>query len=731
MPDDIKNDDAEKTVLKGETAIKGEAGAKSGIPYLIIVDGPRQGLKFPLISGDNIIGRVMGSEILLEDQSVSRRHAIITQSREGWTIDDQGSKNGTYVNGQRIHEKVNIGHGDVITVGIYSMRLITKEVSEEEETKPLPPDWEGKTVMMSAPQEDDTATLAGKEKKEEGEEDVSAEEGAEDEKKKKMEEIEVPEEVSEVSEKEEGKKKRPRWWNFFLIALIILAIGGGAVYAYFEFFYKPPQQIEPVKPPEPKEPTKPSKPELPGEQPAKPGEPVAEGGVTPSAPSPEPAKPELPAEVPVFLDFASSPLPATIQFQGKDYGQTPIKVQVKLKAGEEYSAEATFDLKEIGEKHKEVSEFTVKRDQPLIPILFKGPIGAIKVQEIPRETTLYLEAFFVYDPFNAKTAKLEDVVFGKPIYVPYGKYVIELRKPKELAGSGEFVKDIRYKREILITEDNPIYMLKVQEKDLEEFPVEILSVPANADVFIDAKKVGVTPFKGVFPLGEHTLSLRKDGYLEHKQELKMDMNVPFKTEIEMKTTVAGEFINAGKHLMQKGRHKEAIEKLSEVFKQNPTPGETAQAQYLIGSAFVHLGDLSTAEGYFRQAMENEVMKHPSLLGLVSVYHGLGRTSEAIPHLVEVLINSQDEEIKKEANALFAKISPLRSIMYILTDPEGATVYLNEKKIEEKTPVILPDLTLGNYKVRIEKEGYIPQDLSINFSVNEFNPVIVKLKEKPE
>jgi hypothetical protein len=70
-------------------------------------------------------------------------------------------------------------------------------------------------------------------------------------------------------------------------------------------------------------------------------------------------------------------------------------------------------------------------------------------------------------------------------------------------------------------------------------------------------------------------------------------------------------------------------------------------------------------------------------------------------------------------------------MYILTDPEGATVYLNEKKIEEKTPVILPDLTLGNYKVKIEKDGYMPQDLSINFSVNEFNPVIVKLKPKPE
>ena len=62
-----------------------------------------------------------------------------------------------------------------------------------------------------------------------------------------------------------------------------------------------------------------------------------------------------------------------------------------------------------------------------------------------------------------------------------------------------------------------------------------------------------------------------------------------------------------------------------------------------------------------------------------------------------------------------------------SEPEGARVFLNDKLMEQQTPLILPDLSLGNYKVHIEKDGYLPQDLSISLSVNEFNPVLVKLK----
>lgn len=735
MPEEIKKDrdpdtsEYDETALQSEDEMKG--GAKVDGPYLILVQGPHQGFKFPMVSGDNTIGRIMGSEVLLEDHSVSRRHAVVTWSSEGWTVTDCGSKNGTFVNGQKISEKVTIGHGDVVHAGIYALRLVTKPMSKDEEIKP-PPDWEGRTLMTATRirPDEETATLAEAERKKK-----EAEEKKEGEEEKPIDErgteLEIPQEIQEEGSE---AKVSPRRKFLMLIVLILLVIGATA-YVYFKFIYKGSRPGAPVKTPAASAEETPAvgapqdaAPQQQGAQQPAGAQPTE--GTAPAVP-PQPPKLEVSATVPVFLDFASSPLPAAVSFQGQDYGMTPVKVQAKLDVDKPYSADAVFEFKEIGEKYKLTVPFTVKRDEPLIPILFKGPIGAFKLMELPRDTQLYIEGYFIYDPFNARTAKLENVVFGKPVYVPYGKYVVELRREKELAGSGEFTQAIRYRREILISEDSPIFALKISDSDLNEFPVEVVSVPVGADVFIDAQKVGVTPYKGIFPLGEHSLSLRKDGYFEHKQDLKMDANIPVKMEIAMKTTAAGEFVNAGKLLMQKSLYKEAIEKMTEVFKNNPSDGEIAQARYLIGSCFVHLNDLGTAESYFKQSVENADMKYPSMLGLVSVYYGQGRKEEAIPAIVEVMLNAKDEEIKREATTLFRQISPLKSIIYIYSNPDGARVYLNDKLIGMVTPLILPELSLGNYRVRIEKDGFMPQDLNINLSINEFNPVIVDLKPLPE
>lgn len=718
MADDrIKGaDEFDETVFKTERGINGEDEKRPPVgPYFVIIQGPKQGLKFPLMQGENAIGRAIGSEVLLEDQSVSRRHARVTATPDGWLVEDFGSKNGTFVNGHRILEKVTIGHGDIIQVGIYTLRLITRPVTEEEEIKPLPPDWEGKTVMMGAvEEEEETATIVGK-MKGVTETEVSArrKEGGEDVPPEERPAIAVPEEISE-------EKKRPLWLRISLISLIVLAVAGAGAYAYFEIIMKP---VMPVK--------EDAAGEAPpvgsvGEVPAEHGKPGAVGvGAAGQAVGGTVEK--LPAAIPVFLDFASNPLPANVFFQGQEIGTTPLKTQVTLDVGKTYSAEAEFNLKDIGEKYREEQTFVVGHDDPLIKILFKGPIGVLKVLELPRGVDLYLEGYFIYDPFKARTAKLDSVVFGKPVYIPFGKYIIELRGERELAGSGEYIKDIKYRREVLLTEDQPVLELKITEKDLSEFPVEIISIPAGADVFIDAVKVGKTPYQGIFPVGEHILGLRKDGYFEHKQEIKMDKNIPVKLEVPLKTTVAGEFINAGKLLMQNGRFKEAIDKLTGVFNNNPTPGEIAQARYLLGSCFVHMGDIATAEGYFRQAMDDSEMRHAALLGMVSVFHVQGKTEEAIPYLVEVFLNSKEEDIIKEARALFQQISPLKSIIYIATTPEGAKVYLNDQLRSEVTPLIIPGVPLGSHKIRVEKDGYLPQEFRKSFSINEFEKIIIELQ----
>src|SRR5437764_12841495 len=54
--------------------------------------------------------------MVLDDARVSWRHATVRWAGQGWIIEDQGSTNGTYVQGQRIHQ-VEIGPGSVVHLG--------------------------------------------------------------------------------------------------------------------------------------------------------------------------------------------------------------------------------------------------------------------------------------------------------------------------------------------------------------------------------------------------------------------------------------------------------------------------------------------------------------------------------------------------------------------------------------------------------------------------------------
>ena len=71
---------------------------------------------YPLIKDRVIIGRDIKSDILLNDKSVSRQHVEVLKTQEGHLIRDLDSKNGLYVNSQRVKEQ-ELQHGDTITIG--------------------------------------------------------------------------------------------------------------------------------------------------------------------------------------------------------------------------------------------------------------------------------------------------------------------------------------------------------------------------------------------------------------------------------------------------------------------------------------------------------------------------------------------------------------------------------------------------------------------------------------
>ncbi len=76
------------------------------------------GRQYQLFKGDTRVGRKeQVNDIVLNDPTVSREHALIRESNGVYTIYDRGSKGGTYVNSNRIRQPTIIYHGDVIQLG--------------------------------------------------------------------------------------------------------------------------------------------------------------------------------------------------------------------------------------------------------------------------------------------------------------------------------------------------------------------------------------------------------------------------------------------------------------------------------------------------------------------------------------------------------------------------------------------------------------------------------------
>lgn len=86
-------------------------------PALIAQTGPLNGERF-LIAGEIIIGRDMACSVVVVDRQVSRYHARITVKEDGALLEDLGSKNGTYLNGDVISEPVMLQDGDLIQVAL-------------------------------------------------------------------------------------------------------------------------------------------------------------------------------------------------------------------------------------------------------------------------------------------------------------------------------------------------------------------------------------------------------------------------------------------------------------------------------------------------------------------------------------------------------------------------------------------------------------------------------------
>lgn len=84
---------------------------------LVVERGPVSSLRYALQGEQVTIGRSAGNDLVLADPEVSRRHARVVRRADGFAVEDIGSTNGTFVNGQRIAHLTLLQDGDTIDLG--------------------------------------------------------------------------------------------------------------------------------------------------------------------------------------------------------------------------------------------------------------------------------------------------------------------------------------------------------------------------------------------------------------------------------------------------------------------------------------------------------------------------------------------------------------------------------------------------------------------------------------
>jgi len=84
---------------------------------LVVRAGPNPGRAFDLSGEEITIGRDISNDIVISDAEVSRHHARLVSQAGGYVLEDTGSTNGTFVNGQRLMGPHMLRPGEAILLG--------------------------------------------------------------------------------------------------------------------------------------------------------------------------------------------------------------------------------------------------------------------------------------------------------------------------------------------------------------------------------------------------------------------------------------------------------------------------------------------------------------------------------------------------------------------------------------------------------------------------------------
>ncbi len=90
---------------------------------LIVLAGAKDGTQIPLKKDKFVIGRASECTLRAGSDAISRRHCSIVRTDGAWLASDMGSRNGTYINDQKIEAPTPLAVGDILRVGPLKFRV--------------------------------------------------------------------------------------------------------------------------------------------------------------------------------------------------------------------------------------------------------------------------------------------------------------------------------------------------------------------------------------------------------------------------------------------------------------------------------------------------------------------------------------------------------------------------------------------------------------------------------
>lgn len=113
-----------RVLVRDLRAAAREPEAELGRLFVVASPGgePHAGSVFPL-DAITTLGRDVNNTILIDDRFASSEHAALTFRGRAWYVEDVGSTNGTFVNGERVEGIAPIRYGDELQIGQVRFRL--------------------------------------------------------------------------------------------------------------------------------------------------------------------------------------------------------------------------------------------------------------------------------------------------------------------------------------------------------------------------------------------------------------------------------------------------------------------------------------------------------------------------------------------------------------------------------------------------------------------------------